>query len=443
MVVNGSTVTVAGVENGRGVLRSFSVTPSVTDTVRTDDNGFTNITTTTTTNGVPTVSSTDYGAHNGGTDPVKVTSTTHTSAASFATGATRDLGQMGGGTIKGLGLDGGYLWVAGTTSNGALDVSGVTRAYAGAQDAFAARLSTDLSSTAGDNLAYFGGTGNDTVTAMTVADGKVWVAGGASADQPGAMPISTKDGYLAKIDVTSGAVEAQRVTGKDGMATATSIAVDTTGASALDKLGLPKGALLYADSQKLVSATSVRAGDSFQIRTTQGGRLSAVTIEANDTLNSLAKKIQRAGGFKVKVEVVADGEYRRIKVSPQQKSASVEILPGKGGSDALEAIGLAQGVVRNTVIDDAGKSVSADGKGPVFGIGLDIDLNLNSKDGIAASIAAIAKSLTRVRDAYRTLETAAKPAVTAAPGGGGAAPAYLTNQIANYQAALDRLTGGY
>jgi len=443
MVVNGSTVTVAGVESGRGVLRSFTVTPSVTGTVRTDDNGFTNITTTTTTNGVPTVSSADYGAHNGGTDPVKVTTTTHTSAASFTTGATRDLGVMGGGTIKGLGLDGGYLWVAGTTSNGALDVSGVTRAYNGAQDAFAARLSTDLSSTAGDNLAYFGGTGNDTVTAMSVADGKVWVAGGASADQPGAMPISTRDGYLAKIDVTSGAVEAQRVTGKDGMATATSIAVDTTGASALDKLGLPKGALLYADSQRLVSSTSVRAGDSFQIRTAQGGRLSAVTIEANDTLDSLAEKVQRAGGRKVKVEVVADGEYRRIKVSPQQKSASVEILPGKGGSDALEAIGLAQGVVRNTVIDKAGKSVSADGKGPVFGIGLDIDLNLGSKDGVAASLAAIAKSLTRVRDAYRTLESAAKPAVTAAPGAGGAAPAYLTNQISNYQAALDRLTGGF
>jgi hypothetical protein len=124
--------------------------------------------------------------------------------------------------------------------------------------------------------------------------------------------------------------------------------------TSLDKLGLPKGALLFADSQKLVSATSVRAGDSFQIRTTQGGRLSAVTIEANDTLDTLAKKIERAGGFKVKVEVVSDGDYRRIKVSPQLKSASVEILPGKGGSDALEAIGLAPGVVRNPVIYDAG-----------------------------------------------------------------------------------------
>ncbi len=440
IVVDGSTVTVAGVENGRGVLRSFSVTPTTTEQVRTDDNGLTNITTTTTTNGVPTVTSQDYGAHDGGSAPVKTTTTTWTSAASFTAGATRDIGQMGGGSISGLGIDGGYLWIAGTTSNGALDVNGATRAYSGAQDAFAARLSTDLSSTSGDNLAYFGGAGQDTVTAMTVADGKVWVSGLASADQPLTSAIATKDGYLAKIDVATGAVEAQRITGKDGYATATSIAVDTTGASALDKLGLPKGALLYADSTKLVSATGVRAGDSFQIRTTEGGRLNTVTIEANDTLDTLATKIKRAGGFKVKVEVVSDGEYRRIKITPQLKTASVEVLPGKNG-DALEALGITQGVIRNTVIDKDGKSVSADGQGPVFGIGLDIDLNLSSKDSIAAAIAAIGKSLSKVRDAYRTLEAAAKPQVQATPGAGGAVPEYMSNQIANYQAALDRLTG--
>lgn len=440
LVVNGSTVTVAGVENGRGVLRSFSVTPTTTEQVRTDDNGLTTITTTATTNGVPTVSSQNYGASNGGSDPVKTTTTTWTSAASVSAGATRDIGSMGGGTISGIGMDGGYLWIAGTTSNGALDVNGNTRAYNGAQDAFAARLSTDLSSTSGDNLAYFGGTGQDSVTAMTVAGGKVWVSGLASADQPLTSAVSTKDGYLAKIDVTTGAVEAQRITGKDGYATATSIAVDATGASALDKLGLPKGALLYADSTKLVSATGVRAGDSFQIRTTEGGRLNTITIEANDTLDSLATKIKRAGGFKVKVEVVSDGEYRRIKISPQLKTASVEVLPGKNG-DALEALGITQGVIRNTVIDKSGKSVSADGQGPVFGIGLDIDLSLSSKDNIAAAIAALGKSLSKVRDAYRTLETAAKPAVQSTPGAGGAVPEYMSNQIANYQAALDRLTG--
>ncbi len=440
IVVDGATVTVAGVENGAGVLRSFSVTPTTTEQVRTDDNGLTTVTTTTTTNGVPTVSSQNYGAHDGGADPVTTTTTTWTSAASLAAGATRNLGSMGGGTITGVGLDSGALWVAGTTSNGALAVGGVTRAYSGAQDAFAARISTDLSNTSADNLAYFGGTGQDTVTAMTVADGKVWISGLASEDQPLTSKIANKDGYLAKIDVVTGAVEAQRLTGKDGYATATSIAVDTSGASALDKLGLPKGTLLYADSTKLVSATGVRAGDSFQIRTTEGGRLNTVTIDANDTLDTLATKIKRAGGFKVKVEVVSDGEYRRLKITPQMKTASIEVLPGRNG-DALEALGITQGVIRNTVVDKNGKSVSADGQGPVFGIGLDIDLGLGSKEQVAAAIAAIGKSLSKVRDAYRTLETAAKPQVQSTPGAGGAVPEYMSNQIANYQAALDRLTG--
>lgn len=443
IVVDGNTVTVAGVENGRGVLRSFNVVPTTTTMVRTDDNGFTNVTTTTTTNGNSVSTSTDYGANNGGTDPVKTTTSVYSSQASFTAGAVRDLGDLMGGEIVGLGMENGQLVVAGSTRNGALGVSGKTADYTGGLDAFAAKFSANLSDTSADNLMYFGGEGDDTVTAMTVAGGKVWIAGGASADQPGAAAISKKDGYLAKLDLEAGSAQVQRLTGKDGIATATSIAVDTSGSSALDKLGLPKGTLAYTDSQKLVSATSIRAGDSFQIRTAEGGRLGTITIAADDTLETLQAKIKRIGGFKVKVEVVSDGEFRRLKLSPAANSATVELLPGKGGSDALEALGLAPGVVRNTVIDKkTGKSVSADGGGPVFGIGLPADLDLKSDTGIKNAIAMLAKTMTKVRDAYRALETAAKPEVKAQPGAGGTAPAYLTNQIANYQAALDRLTGG-
>ncbi|MES2034865.1 MAG: hypothetical protein V4466_11880, partial [Pseudomonadota bacterium] len=442
IVVNGNTVTVAGVESGRGVLRSFSVNTTSTETVRTDDNGFTNVTVTTTANGVPTVASTDYGANNGGADPVKVTTTVHTSAATVTAGATRDLGDLEGGVISGLELDGGQLWIAGSTRNEALGVGGRTRDYNGGLDAFAARLSSDLSDASADRLAYFGGTTDDTVTAMSVVNGKVWVAGGASADQPGAEAISKKDGYLAEIDVLGGTVQAQRVSGKDGIATVTSIAVDRTGASALDKLGLPKGALLYADSQKIVAATSARAGDSFQIRTSEGGRLGTITIEANDTLETLATRIKRIAGFKAKIEVVNDGEFRRLKITPAQTGSSVEVLPGKGGADALEALGITPGVVRNTIVDKNGKSASADGGGPVFGISLPTDISLVGEDNIKNALAVLAKSMSKIRDAYRTLETAAKPESTIKPGANGPVPAYLTNQISNYQAALDRLTGG-
>lgn len=441
IVVDGATVTLAGVESGRGMLRSFSVTPTTTTTEKIVNDGVTTVNVTTTTNGSSTTTSNVYGAPDGsGTS--STTTTVHTSAASATAGTTRDLGDLLGGQIAGIGLDGGDLWVAGTTRNAALSVAGTSHAYNGGFDAFAARISTDLSSASQDQLTYFGGSTDDTVTAMAVSDGKVWVAGLAAADQPGATAISTKDGYLAQLDVGAGTATVQRLTGKDGIATATSIAVDQTGASALDKLGLPKGALLYADSVKIASATAARAGDTFQIRTAEGGRLATVTLEAGDTLDSLAVKVRRAAGFKAKIEVVSDGDFRRLKITPATEGATVEVLPGKGGADALEAIGLTAGVIRNTVIDKAGKSVSADGGGPVFGLGLPAELDVSTETGVKNALAVLSKSLGKIRDAYRQLEAAARPQTSAARSANGPVPAYLTGQIANYQAALDRLTGG-
>ncbi|CAN1509955.1 hypothetical protein MCEMIH16_00765 [Caulobacteraceae bacterium] len=441
IVVVGNTVTLAGVESGHGMLRSFAVTPTATTTERVVNNGVTTINVTNSTNGSSTTTTNVYGAPNG-SNTASTTTTVHTSAASFSAGTTRDLGDLLGGQISGIGLDGGDIWVAGTTRNAALSVADTTRVYNGGLDAFAARISADLSSATADKLTYFGGSTDDSVTAMAVSGGKVWVAGLASADQPGASAISTRDGYLAELDVVAGTAQVQRVTGKDGIATATSIAVDGSGASALDRLGLPKGALLYADSAKVASATSARAGDTFQIRTSEAGRLATVTLDANDTLDTLAVKLRRAAGSKAKIEVVADGDFRRLKITPATQNATVEVLPGKGGEDFLGALGLTPGVVRNTVIDKAGKSVSADGGGPVFGLSLPAQLDVGSETAVKNALAVISKSLGKVRDAYRQLETAAKPEAAAAKGLGGPVPAYLSNQISNYQAALDRLTGG-
>lgn len=443
LAVSGGAVTVAAVENGRAVLRSFQATPTETTVVRRDQNGVTTITTTHVTNGASTQTVDTYGAPDGsGGDTT--TTTVYTSAVTLAAGATRDLGDLQGGSIGALTVDGGRLWIAGATRNGALSVGGVTRAYNAGIDAFAAAISTDLSNSSADNLAYFGGSGDDSVAGVAVSGGKVWVAGRAAADQPGATAIAAEDGYLAGLDVTAGTVAVQRLTGKDGVAAASSVAIDATGASALDKLGLPKGSLLYADSVKLVSATAVRAGDSFQIRTAEGGRLGTVTIAADDTLESLAGKIRRAAGFRAKVELVSDGDLRRLKITPATDTSTVEILPGKGGVDALEGLGLAAGVVRNTVLDRNGKSVSADGGGPAVGLGLPAELSVVDETGAKAALSAISKALGRIREGYRQLEAAAKPQTTAAgsAAAAGPAPAYLTNQIANYQAALNRLNGG-
>jgi hypothetical protein len=47
-----------------------------------------------------------------------------------------------------------------------------------------------------------------------------------------------------------------------------------------------------------------------------------------------------------------------------------------------------------------------------------------------------------IRTIYKDLLAAATPKSAQAAAATGKAPAYLTNQIANYQAALNRLTGG-
>lgn len=391
LVVNGSQVIVAGMEDKHAVLRSYTV-----------------------------------------------------SGATVTAGATRDLGDLEGGALAGIKLDGGQLYVGGSTRNAALAVGTPASAHAGGMDGFAARLSTDLSSTGADALAYYGGTKDDTVTGMAVANGKVWLTGVAGDNLPGgSTPIASKDGYIVELDPFSGqASSAQRITGKDGYVTPTSIAVDASGASVLDAFGLPKGALQYTDSAKIVSATAARAGDTFQIRTREGGALTTVTLAADDTLETLAAKIKRAGGYRAKVEVISDGEFRRIKITPANDNATVEILPGKSGKNMLDALGLAEGVVRKTEVVN-GKTVAADGKGNIYGLALANDISLKDEDAIRNAQLVLSKAMSAIRSAYKDLENAAKPpSLTSGSNAGGPVPAYLSNQISNYQAALNRLGGG-
>jgi hypothetical protein len=443
LVVDGDKVTTAGVEAGHGVLRSFDLALTTTATNRSiDEFGNWTQTVTTTVGGVPGTPVVTSGSQAPPASGPSTTSSNVTTAAAATAGATRDLGDLGGGAIAGLVLDGGELYLGGSTRNAALAAGTPVTAHSGGVDGFALRLSTDLSSTADDQLAYVGGAGDDTVTAVAASGGKVWLTGSAG-EGFGGTAMGAKDGFVSQVDLTGGAVDwTERMGGKDGYATPTSIAVGATGASVLDKLGLPSGTVDYTRSTSIVSATSIRAGDSFQI-VMGSGAPKTITIAANDTLDTLATKVRRATGYRAKIEVVSDGDVRKLKISPLNDSATVEILPGKGGDDALDALGLSPGIVRKTVIED-GKSVSADGKGPVYGLKLTQDLDLSTESGRTNALKVLNDALGVIRTAYKDLETAAKPKPPVTPGAGhsGPVPAYLTSQIANYQAALNRLTGG-
>lgn len=420
IVVDGGQVIVASKEGSQAKLRSFDVTASIVTEDRTV-------------------------ANSAGVYETK--SVTYTKSATMTVGAVRDLGTLKGGDIAGLTIDNGQLYIGGYTTNGALSVGNVTTAASGGSDGFMARMSLDLTDTTGDTLAYYGGAGDDTVTGMAVSNGQVWLVGAAGKDLAGQPTVGQKDGYVAQIDIATGQASwEQRLTGKDGYATPTSIAVDASGSSALDAFGLPRGAMTFTQSDKIVSATAARPGDTFQIRTRERGPLTTITIGADDTLETLADKIRRASGNAAKVSITSDGNKRKLSITPAYKTSTVEILPGKGDSDVLSALGLASGVVRNTKTEN-GRTVSADGKGPVYGLKINLDMSLEDAAARSNTADLLKQATAAIRNAYREMADIAngvKADGSTANSGktGGKVPTYLTNQISNYQAALDRLGGG-
>ncbi|MET0273793.1 MAG: hypothetical protein ABW360_12470 [Phenylobacterium sp.] len=357
--------------------------------------------------------------------------------------ATRDIGDLQNGDIAGLAIDGGRIVLAGSTTNASLSAGAVSRAHAGGMDAFALSLSANLAPAASDRLAYYGGEGEDRATSLAVSGGKVFIGGMAGTDLPDQDPMGKKDAFLANLNLTSGAVDwSRRFSGKDGFAAPTAIAVDPGGASVLDRLGLPKGTIDVSDSQRITAQSSVRAGDTFTVRSGDGA-WKTVTLEEKDTLDTLAQKIRRAAGYQAKVTITTSNGAKQLQIAPLNDRMILEIGPGQGDKNALEMLGIPEGVLRNTRLVD-GKAVPTDGKAKLYGLGLPSDLNLSSTEQIKHTLAEIAAAMGVLRTAYKDMtSTSSEPTLEERiQAQGGKAPAYLTNQIANYQAALSRLTGG-
>jgi hypothetical protein len=357
--------------------------------------------------------------------------------------AVRNLGSLGGGAITGIGLDGSGNLLLGGSSGANLSVGNVTLAKNAGLDAFGARISTDLTSTSSDAVAYFGGSGSDRATAATIANGQVWLTGTSKTDLPGLTAVGKQDGFVAALDVGAGAVTySQRFTAKDQMAAPEAIAVDTTGASALDRLGLPTGQLQYDDSTLITAVTSARAGDQFQIRMGNSSVPTTITIDATDTLSSLADKIRRAGLFNINVTTTFTGSETQLSIKPANDRQTFELLNGPPGRDALGALGLSQGLVRNTIADKTKGVIPADKGTQTYGLHLPATLDLASKADIKTALDSISNAITTVRAIYADLKQAATPKDPLAAAGGGQVPAYLQARIADYSSALARLTAG-
>lgn len=388
MTIDGSDLYTAGVEDGRLTVRRFTLDGS----------------------GVPTLVS------------------------------SRDLG-LASGDVAGISVSGGQVILSGTTRNAALDVATTAETHHGGQDAYVVNLRTDLAADAADRVTYVGGAGDDTAADVKVVDGKVWLTG-VNDRAEGAKATDPTRAYLTRLDAVTGAVDWTRNwSGDNDQAAPMSLAVVSNGASVLDRLGLPQGDIDQKDSKRLIDATSLRVGDRFYVSPASGGRAAAVTIEARDTLQTLARKIEQASGTKLKVTVSSDSEakaeagalsgvaggFQRLTLTARDGKVGAVISAGEGGRDALAGLGLSPGYVGPSSGDDALQT---------FGLNLSKTLSLANPASVKAAGEALQAALKAVRDAYRAL--APKPAASA---GSGTVPAYLTNQLANYQAALARLGG--
>lgn len=379
MTVSGSDIYTAGVENGRAVVRRFTLDAD----------------------GVPTLAS------------------------------SRDLG-LASGSIAGISVENGKVVLTGQTDNPALDIGNVTNAHAGGTDVFIATLSMDLQAAPSDRLTYFGSSGNDTAADVQIKDGKVWITG--TNREAGAEKTDPTRAYLARLDLETGAVEYNQTWRADNdQAKPTSLTVVSGGASVLDRLGLPQGEINQADSKLLTVATSARVGDQFTISPANGGRAVTVTIDAKDTLDTLAKKIMTASNRQLKATVITDSKVvppvQRLQIVAADGKDGAVISAGAAGKDALAALGLSPGFVGKT----SDKTVK------IFGLNLPNTLNLNDPAGIKAAIEALANAMTAVRSAYRGLGPQTNT-TTNSQTGKGSSTAYQQAQQASFQAALNRLS---
>ncbi|HAV49508.1 MAG TPA: transcriptional regulator, partial [Brevundimonas sp.] len=214
-----------------------------------------------------------------------------------------------------------------------------------------------------ERLTYIGTENEDAVSDVKLLDGKLWMTG-TSARSVTAEDDDPVQGYLSRVDPLTGAVEWSRSwAGQNQQAAPLTLAVASGASSVLDRLGLPSGEIVQSESKKLVDATALRVGDRFSVVPASGGRAVAVTIDARDTLQTLARKIELASGARLKVTVASESAtaenareglnavlagVQRLSITARDGREGAVLVSGEPGRDALAGLGLSAGFIGPT-----------------------------------------------------------------------------------------------
>lgn len=364
-----------------------------------------------------------------------------------------DLGDLQGGTLGAIAVDGNAVYVGGATENAALNAGGtafIVNANAGGRDGFVTRIDDAGASATAAFTSYLGSTAADQIEGIAVAAGAVYITGDTQGTLPGQTKAGSTNGFVAKLSAAGILMRPVDHTGREGVAAGAAIAVDPQGTSVLDVLGLPKGSIDYNDSQRLTAHSTLQAGDSFQI-SINGKPPRSIKISEDDTIGSLKTKLSAVFGLSAKISTSFGKNGYQLSITVNAGNA-VEFIPGKEGVDALKGLGIRAGVVVNESTggeDVPAKTIAPDELTPAnhyVALGLDPTVNLGTKETAQRAQNQVEGALRAIRLAYQNLVQGklipgtGKYAESTNPAG--AVPAYLQKQIAGYQAALLRLTAG-
>jgi hypothetical protein len=356
----------------------------------------------------------------------------------------QDLGALNaGGTIGGIAIDGSNIYISGTTSNAALNAGGrasVVNPNSGGSDAFVAQLTDSGTSATANYVTYVGTSAGDTGGGVAVSNGKVYLTGttrGAFQGQSQSFK-NAQNMFAAQLD-TDGTVDwTKQFGGVEGTSTGSGIAVDAQGSGVLDTLGLPSGTMSLSQSVNLVDQTTVRAGDSFkmQISNTFGNNTATITIDPDETLSSLADKINTYLGNSGKASVTFKSDGSSALKLAVNAGVQVNLQSGPANSDALLGLGMSPGILVNSATSST-TTTAANKQLPVYGLAIPTSLDLTSAKDATSARTQLQSVLTAIRSAYRSSNTPAS-ATTGTPSSNqnGPVPSYLTNQVANYSLAL-------
>ena len=370
---------------------------------------------------------------------------------------TEDLGALqGGGGIGGLAVSGNQVYVSGTTSNGNLTAGGtatVTAPSSGGTDAFVFGTTDNGTTATAGNVTYVGTAGSDTGSGVTVgSDGTVYLTGSTTGTFAGqSRNIANVTNAFAAAITPSGTVSwTKQFGGADGVSTGAGIAVDPSGSSVLDALGLPQGSVNPNQSVDLTQETSLRAGDSFQIQI-QGvaPRTATITIDPGETYGSLVTKINAQLGQTGTAAVNYTGTAENMTITANAGN-TINLVAGPADFDALGRLGIPAGVIsapaKNSTSTTTTTSSVTSGTStvkPTYGLALTATalgpLNISTTSGAALAKSQLLLVMTNLQSTYQKTNTPASTASTTAGNTTGTASSTTTAQLASYNLALSLL----